>query len=371
MKMNPSEQKEKSLRFIRTYFERFVSAKENHWNYVDGCLLNAAVQLYDHYGDAFYKDFILKYYDNYIDEQGNIRYYDINAYNLDSINSGNGLFFAYRSTGDERYRNAIELLMRQLRNQPRTHTGNFWHKQIYPQQVWLDGLYMGLVFYMRYETAFGGKEHYSDILSQFQNVRKYLYDEEKGLHYHACDMARKQPWANRDTGCSLNFWSRACGWHFMALIDTMDAMDASVSDVYQELGDLFREALQGILKYQDPRTGLFYQVIDHPEVPGNYLETSGSAMIAYTIYKACRMKAIPETEYRETADKMMRSLTDLKIREDNGVLRIGDICSGAGLSDTRNGTIEYYLSEPIVYDDHKGAAPYMMACVECEKLENK
>ncbi len=358
----------KTDRFISEYIERFKPAKENNWNYIDGCFINAIIMLYQVTNDTKYKDFVIQYYNNYIDEQGNIQYYDINEYNIDSINSGNGLFFAYDETKDKKYKTAIELLQHQLRTHPRTSTGNFWHKKIYPEQVWLDGLYMGQVFYTRYETKFGGKEHYMDILNQFRNVRKYLYNEDKGLYYHACDMSRKQNWADKETGLSSNFWLRACGWYLMALIDVMDVMDESIYDMYRELGELFKETLKGLLKYRDVETGLFYQVVDHPEVKGNYIETSGSAMIAYSIFKACRMKILLKEKYQGIAHEMLNALTELKIREENGVLRIGDICKGAGLSDKRDGSIEYYLSEPVVYDDHKGAAPYIMTYAESLRL---
>lgn len=358
----------KTEKFIADYLARFTPAKKECWNYIDGCLMNAVIMLYEHTGKEIYKQFVIDYYERYIEEDGNIKYYDLEEYNIDSINSGNGLFFVYAATGQEKFRKAIELLMRQLKGHPRTATGNFWHKKIYPEQVWLDGLYMGQVFYMRYETILGKKEHYHDIVSQFGNVGKYLYNEEKGLHYHACDMAKVQPWANKETGLSANFWLRACGWHLMALIDTMEVMESRVYECYRELGDLFKEALRGILQYRDEETGLFYQVVDRKDVEGNYLETSGSAMIAYAILKACRMKVILPEKYLPIGMEMLNSLTDIRVQEIEGVLKIGGICRGAGLSADRDGTVAYYLSEPIVYDDHKGAAPYIMAYVESLRL---
>ncbi len=353
----------KMEQFIKGYFERFVSAKENHWNYVDGCLLNAAVLLYEQKKEEYYKDFVLHYYKKYIEENGNIRFYYPKDYNLDSINSGNGLFFAYRETGEEKYNKAIELLMDQIRNQPRTYTGNFWHKKCYPEQVWLDGLYMAQVFYARYQKL--KDKDYSDIVSQFKNVRKYLYNPEKGLYYHAIDMAKKQPWCNKENGLSPNFWGRACGWHIMALIDTMEIIGETGD--YQGLKDIFIEAINGLLQYQEKETGLFYQVVDREDVPENYLETSGSAMAAYAVLKGCRMGVLPCGIYKGQGEKILDSLIQLKIKEIDGVLKLGDICRGAGLSDDRDGTVEYYLSEPDGYDDHKGAAPLIMAYIESQR----
>ena len=355
--------------FISDYLKRFKTAKENQWNYIDGCLMNAVIMLYNFSGEEKYKSFVMKYYEKYIEENGNIKYYNINDYNLDSINSGNGLFFMLEQTHEKKYLNAIELLMEQLRNQPRTATGNFWHKKIYPHQVWLDGLYMGLVFYTKYDTLLGDRSHYEDIVNQFRNVRKYMFSTEKGLYFHACDMAKKQSWANPKTGLSRCFWLRACGWHLMALIDVISSMDKSMHEYRKELADIFKEAASGILKYQDDESGLFYQVVDRKDVKNNYLETSGSAMIAYALLKACRLKILLEEEYRSRAMKIFDSLTDRALVEKDKVLKIGGICRGAGLSDDRNGTVEYYLSEPIVYDDHKGAAPYIMAYVESLRLK--
>ena len=354
----------KMEQFIKGYFDRFVPAKENHWNYVDGCLLNAAVLLYKQRKDVYYKEFVLDYYKQYIEESGNIRFYYPNDYNLDSINSGNGLFFAYKETGEEKYDKAIKLLMAQIKNQPRTYTGNFWHKKCYPEQVWLDGLYMAQVFYAHYQEV--TDQDYSDIISQFKNVRKYLYNPEKGLYYHAIDMAKKQPWCNKENGLSPNFWGRACGWHVMALIDTMEIIGSGETGDYQGLGSIFKEAVDGLLQHQEEKTGLFYQVVDRKDVAENYLETSGSAMVAYAVLKGCRIGALPSEIYKEQGERILNSLIQLKIEEIDGILKLGDICRGAGLSDDRDGTVEYYLSEAVGYDDHKGAAPFIMAYIESQ-----
>lgn len=359
-----SERNYKMEKFIKEYFDRFTSAKINEWNYVDGCALKGAMMMYEVKSEDYFKNFVLDYLKKYINEDGSINFYKQEDYNLDNINTGNTLFFAYNITGQGKYRKAIEILMEQLRKQPRTSTGNFWHKKIYPNQVWLDGLYMGQVFYMKYETQYGKKEHYNDIVNQFKNVRKNIYNNEKGLYYHAWDMAKQQTWADKETGLSPNFWLRAMGWYLMALIDTMEAMEQSVYEYYRDLGDLFKEALKGILKYQDKESGLFYQVIDKGDIEGNYLETSGSAMIAYSMLKACRMKVILADKYEEKAKNILNSIIDYKIENVDGCLKLGGICRGAGLSEERDGSITYYLSEPVVYDDHKGVGPLIMAYAE-------
>ncbi len=210
-------------------------------------------------------------------------------YNIDSINSGKALFFALEETGEERYRKAIEFATCSgFREHPRCQCGNFWHKQLYPNQIWLDGLYMAQPFYMAYEAKFDGMAHVADITRQFQNVRKYLYNPEKGLNYHAYDEARVQFWADKETGCSKNFWLRSTGWYLMALVDCIALCSEQLYEHYRALVDIFRESIRGVLPYR-AEDGLFYQVIDHPEAEGNYTETSGSAMIAYSLLKGVRI----------------------------------------------------------------------------------
>ena len=365
------QRNEKAEKFIKGYIDRFTSAKKEKWNYEDACVLIGVIKMYQVTGEKYYKEFVLDYLKKYINEDGTINFYRPENYHLDNISAGNVLYFAYDVTGEEKYRKAIEELMEQLRHQPRIDSGNFWHKDIYPNQVWLDGLYMAQVFYMDYETRFGGKEHYNDIISQFKNVRQYMYNEEKGLYYHAYDATKSEFWADRQTGVSPNFWLRAIGWYMLGLIDAMSAISQPIYEYYRDLGDLFKEALKGILQYQDKETGLFYQVVDRSDVKGNYLETSGSAMIAYAMLKACEMKVILPEKYEQNAMHILSSLIDTRIEEIDGVLKLGGICSVAGLGakNNRDGSVEYYLSEPIVYDDHKGVGPFIMAYAESLKLD--
>lgn len=363
--------KDKLEKYVRGYIDNFTSAKKDQWNYEDGCVLKGAVMMYEATKDDYYKDFVLKYFDKYINEDGSINFYELEEFNIDHISTGTVLFFAYDMTGEEKYRKAIEVLMEQIRKQPRTESGNFWHKSIYPNQIWMDGLYMGQVFYMQYETRFGGKEHYNDIISQFKNVRKFLFNEEKGLYYHAYDSVKEQPWANKETGVSKNFWLRAIGWYLIALIDTMSVMEQPIYEYYRDLQALFKETLTGILKYQDKETGLFYQVVDKADAEGNYLETSGSAMIAYAILKACRMKVLLTEKYEGIALQIVNTLVDTRIEEVDGRLKLGGICEVAGLGgkDKRDGSLKYYFMEPVVYDDHKGVGPLIMAYSEICKLQ--
>ncbi len=352
----------KMEQYVTSYLTDYQNAKD-HWNYEDGCVLMGTVLLYRVTGDEYYKNFIVHYMDRFINEDGSINYYNKEHYNIDGINTGKVLFFLYEETKVEKYRAAIEVLMDQLRSQPRTNSNNFWHKNIYPNQVWLDGLYMAQPFYMEYETKFNQKKNYNDIISQFINVRKYLYNEDKKLYYHGYDEAGIQPWADKKTGVSSNFWLRAMGWYIMALADTMDKISKELFEHYKTLEMLFKECIKGILLYQDRESKLFYQIIDRAEIKDNYLETSGSAMIAYGILKGCSLGALNKEKYQDIGEGIIKSLLENKLIEEDGRLKLKDICSVAGLGpgDTRDGSLSYYLSEPVVCDDQKGAGALFMA----------
>ena len=361
---------------ISGYIEHFLSSYQNYqtyWNYEDGCVLMGCKQLYEATQDKAYLDFVLQYLKQVIEPDGNINNYELGKYNIDSINSGKVLFTAYEITKEEKYRSAIEFIMNQLREHPRTQSSNFYHKGIYPRQIWLDGVYMALPFYMEYETKYGGKEHYHDIMNQVENVRKFLYDNEKTLYYHAYDEARIQPWADKVTGCSPNFWLRSMGWYLMALVDIMDAMSEEIYEQYRRYGDLLKEAVTGILRYQDQKTKLFYQVIDRADVAENYTETSGSAMIAYAILKGCRMHVLSIEKYAAIGEEVLQALIVQKLLMTNEEAHLTDICLVAGLGpgEARDGSVDYYLSEPRVSDDSKGVGPFMMAYAQSLLLKKE
>lgn len=357
--------------FIRQYLAAYQPYK-SYWNYEDGCVLIGCADLFEATGDPAYRDFILRYLEKVITPEGVITNYPLDKYNIDSTNCGRVLFFALDQTGDERYRKAIDFLIDRLATHPRCSCGNFWHKEIYPEQIWLDGLYMAQPFRAAYDTRFGGLKSAADIASQFANVRRYLYDPDKGLYYHACDLNRQQFWADPETGCSANFWLRSMGWYLMALVDCIDYMNEQLYEHYRALVDLFREAVRGILRWADPETGLFYQVIDHAEAEGNYLETSGSAMVIYAVLKGVRLGLLDDEKLLKPALDAFNALTERQLSADaEGAWHLGGICAVAGLGpDTnrrRDGSVAYYLSEPVVADDAKGVGPYFMALSEALK----
>ena len=358
--------KERIERYVRDYLGRY-QAYQKYWNYEDGCLLMGVKRMYEATADPFYKEYILKYLDTRVMPDGSIPSYNLDHDNLDDLNCGKLLFFAIDETGEERYRKALEYHMQRLHAHPRCKCGSFWHKDIYPNQIWLDGLYMAQPLYMEYETRYDKMEHYQDILQQFRNVRNYLYDEKTGLYYHGFDEARVQPWADPVTGCSSNFWSRAYGWWLIALVDTIEVMNRQVYEQYDELRQLLRGAVASLLKYRSTQDGLIYQLIDKPDLEGNYTESSGSVMAAAAILKAVRLGLLLEEKYQPAGLEIFRSVCENKLREsEDGIVRLQDICHVAGLGpgEKRNGSVEYYLSEPISADDAKGVGPFLMAYAE-------
>ena len=350
---------------IEDFYKDFSGVRFDKWNYEDGCILIAAMQLYQATGRELFRDFVVGYMDKYVLEDGTIQHYKKEDYNLDNIAPGKALLFAYEQTGREKFMKAAQELMDQLLHHPRTASGNFWHKKIYPNQVWLDGLFMAQPFFMAFETKYGKKEHYIDIASQFYNVRKYMFDEEAKLYYHGYDESREVFWADPVTGRSKNFWLRATAWYQMAIVDTLEAMSISIYEDYRGLADLYAEGIKGLLRCQDKDTGLFYQVLDLPGAEGNYQETSGSAMLAASIMKACRQKVLLPEKYWHVGEAILDSVIERKLSRTPEGFELKDCCRVAGLGPAkdhrRDGSVEYYLSEPNVLNDNKAIAALFMA----------
>ena len=348
--------------------ERVREGKPASWNYIDGCMITALLAMSDITGDARYFDFAESFIDWFVLDDGTIRTYDRKKYNLDDINEGRVLFPLYAKTGKEKYKKAAENLYRQIREQPRTFEGNFWHKAIYPNQVWLDGLYMAQPFYALYETAFGSGD-VSDTLSQIANVRLRMFDETRKLYYHGYDASRTIFWADPVTGCSKNFWLRSIGWFSVALIDLCEILPNGAGR--DRLCEIFNELIAGVSPYADKETGLYWQVVDQGGREGNYLETSGSSMLAYAMLKGARLGVLPK-EYAAKGEKTFRGIVDKYLSFTDGELNLGGICLVAGLgpenNPRRDGSYEYYISEPVVENDAKGVAPFVLCYTEIKRL---
>ncbi len=344
--------------------EKIRSGEKSTWNYIDGCMIKAILELYDITKEERYLKFADEFIDYFVKEGGSIESYNPMEYNIDNVNAGKTLFDLYKLTGKEKYRKAIDTVYSQVATQPRTKEGNFWHKMIYPNQVWLDGLYMGQPFYMQYEVEFNDAKNCMDSYKQFMNVHEMMRDEKTGLYYHAYDSSREMYWCDKETGLSKHFWLRALGWYAMALIDTMAVMPESMKVEKDNMNAVYKDLIDSMIKYQD-ESGMWYQVVDLGTRKPNYLETSGSAIFAYAIMKSVRLGYLPES-YFSYGEKAFYGICRKYLSEENGELQLDGICLVAGLGGAahRDGTFEYYMSEPVVKNEAKGVAPLILAYIE-------
>ena len=349
--------------------ESMRAGKPVTWNYIDGCMMTALLSLSDITGDAAFFDFAEGFISSFVAEDGSIRTYDAEKHTLDDINEGRVLFPLYDKTGKEKYRLAADTLFRALEAHPRTPEGNFWHKTIYPNQVWLDGVYMAMPFLALYAGHFGRDAESAaitaDLAAQLRNIRAHMRDEKTGLYYHGYDCTRQAFWSDPNTGCSANFWLRAVGWFSVALADLTELLPEG--EARTVAAEIFSDLMESLLPFADPDTGMYYQVIDQGSREGNYLESSGSSMIAYAMLKGARLGVLPASfaaHGRKTFDGIYRTC----LRVTDGELTMENICLVAGLGPEkdrrRDGSYAYYISEPIVKNDAKGVAPFLLAYTE-------
>ncbi len=347
--------------------EKLREGKKGTWNYIDGCMLTALMEMTRITGDPRYADFAETVADYYVQEDGNILTLEADKANLDDINEGRVLFELYQKTGKEKYRKAADLLRYQLEVQPRTCEGNFWHKAIYPNQVWLDGIYMAQPFYALYEKNFGNGD-FSDIVRQIRTVFLRMRSQESGLYFHCYDASKTAFWADPETGCSRNFWLRSLGWFAVALADLAEILPEGQSK--EELMPVFTDLMKSMRSYADEETGMYWQVPDQPGREGNYLETSGSAMMAYAMLKGSRLGVLP-ADYAEAGEKTFNGIMDRYLAFTDTGINLGGICLVAGLGPENNrrrdGSYEYYISEPVVENDAKGVAPFLLAYTEIKR----
>ena len=344
--------------------EKVREGKPASWNYIDGCMLTALTEIAGLRNLPSYFDFVRSVADHFVRKDGSISGYQPEKHNLDDINEGRVLFALYEATGDEKYRRAADFLHRCLLSQPRTPEGSFWHKEIYPNQVWLDGLYMAQPFLALYEMRFGSGSC-SDTVRQIRTVYEHMRDPLTGLYYHGYDPTRSAFWADPVTGCSANFWLRSIGWFSVALADLLEIVPAG--EELDELKAVFRELMESLLRFSDTDTGLYWQVPDQPGREGNYLETSGSCMIAYAMLKGSRLGVL-EARFAAAGEKTFCGVCDRYLSFAGDEIRLGGICLVAGLGPENNrrrdGSYEYYISEPVVENDAKGVAPFILCYTE-------
>jgi unsaturated rhamnogalacturonyl hydrolase len=334
------------------------------WDYTAGLFTLSLLKL-----DApRYLGFVETAIGSFITTNGSIRGYKPEEYQLDHINPGKTVLALYQLTHEERYRKAAELLRRQLDTQPRTSDGGFWHKQRYPYQMWLDGLYMAAPFEAEYAKLFNQPSDFDEVAKQIRLMSEHSYDPATGLFYHGWDDRKQQEWANKVTGKSPNFWGRAIGWYAMSLVDVLDYFPAdhpARPDIIATLQRLYA----GIVKYQDPESGLWYQVVDQGGRPGNYLEATASCMFVYTMAKGVN-RGYLSGDFVPAVRKGYSGIINRLVRVDDKKVTLTQCCSVAGLGYGRDGSYEYYLREPIVDNDLKGVGPFILAGTELQKMHD-
>jgi unsaturated rhamnogalacturonyl hydrolase len=356
-----------SVRMVESTLQRYT-LNDARWHYEHGLQVMAIQRAGEVTGEARYMRFVSDWIDTFVQADGSIRTYRVDEYNLDQINAGKLLFGAWERTGEERYRKALDLLRAQLKTQPRTKSNGFWHKKIYPYQMWLDGIYMAGPFLAEYARRCDEPALFDDVTHQIVLIEKHTRDPKTDLLYHAWDESKQQRWADPVTGCSRYFWGRAIGWYMMALVDVLDHLPREQAQRPELIAILERTA-RALVRVQDEATGLWYQILDLPDRAGNYLEASASAMFVYAFAKAVREGYLTE-EFLFSARRGYHGLLQNLIKIDSqGLLTLEKVCGGAGLGGEpyRDGSFEYYISEKIIPNDPKGVGPFILAALEMER----
>lgn len=336
-----------------------------------GLLPNSFYRLALASGEDKYKKMIHKVTSSFVTEEGELKRYKLENFNIDSVAPGSALLSLYQETKAEKYKQAATRLRKQLSQHPKTSEGAFWHKKIYPHQLWLDGVYMGMPFLADYTNLFESGHALEEVVNEFALTRKHLREPDSGLYYHGWDEAKIQAWADPKTGNSPEFWARGMGWMAMALIDVLDAIPVSRKDLRKPLLEMSAEIALSLVATQDPSTGTWWQIMDKPSERGNYRESSATAMFVYFLASAVERGLISE-EYREAALKGYQGLiNEFVLVHADGTISMTNQCYVAGLGFGRDGSYQYYMSEPVWNNDPKGTVPLILAGIAIHELVNE
>ena len=368
---NSAPKPENAIRMADSQMARYPQswmldgARALKWDYVHGLELLGFQKLYNATKDKKYYDYVKSYLDTTLIDGGhNIRTYQLSKYNIDMINAGKIIFDFYNETKDTVYANALHLLRSQMIDHPRINEGGFWHKQVYPHQMWLDGLYMASPFLAQYAVTFNEPEIFDDVAHQVTLMAKVSYDEKTGLYYHGYDESREQAWSDSITGLSPNFWSRSMGWYIMAVVDVLDFLP----ETHPRRGEIIKilqDFSKSIQNFRDPETGMWYQVTDRIGSEGNYIESTGSIMFIYSWIKGAQ-KGYLDAFYLDLANAAYEQFLKTFIAEnEDGTISITNCCSVSGLGGNpyRDGSYEYYINERRGDNDPKAVGPFLMASV--------
>lgn len=345
------------------------------WNYTNGLVCLANQKLFDYTKEQKYWDYSFSYAAQLIDKDGKINGgYELEKYSLDLVNSGKILFEIYKKTADERYKTAMDELHKQLESHPRNADGGYWHKKSYPWQMWLDGVYMADPFSAQYGAVFNVSKAIDDAVLQVELIQKHTFDAKTGLNFHGYDEKKTQFWANKKTGTSSHVWGRAQGWYCMALVDILDFIPQN-HPKRKELVQTLQKVFSAVLKAQDKDSGVWWQVMDQPRKQGNYLESTCSTMFIYSFAKAYN-KGYVGIKYQNAARTGFDGVLKQFIKKNpDETISITKCCAVAGLGgknpQDRDGSFEYYISEPIRENDAKAVGPFIMAAIELQNILDK
>ncbi len=344
--------------------------KPAKWTYDMGVLLQGIEGVWLATGDARFFNYIQKQVDYFVKEDGSIKTYKSTDFNLDNINNGKLLLMLYQVTQKEKYLKAAQILYQQLQQQPRTSGGAFWHKKIYPNQQWLDGLYMEAPFYAAYASISRADSVWDDIVLQFQEAEKNTRDSANGLLYHAYDASKQMNWSIGSRGHAPHFWARAMGWYCAALVDVMDYFPTNHPKRIV-LTQLITQVAKAIQQQQDPVTGLWKDILAYTgkDSAKNYWEASAAAQFVYFFAKSVRKGYLPE-RYAATAQKGFQGIRTHFLKREAGLVHLDGTVKVSGLGGTpyRDGSFAYYMSEPVIRDDPKGLGAALMAINEIELI---
>jgi len=336
------------------------------WQY-DVAYVGQAIDKLGHV-DNKYSKYLENYVDYFVQEDGSVKMYQVDEYNIDRISPAKNVITLYKRTGLTKYRAAIELHIEQMRTHPKTQSGGYWHKKIYPNQIWLDGLYMASPFLAQYAKEFNAPEWFDEVADEIKLAYKVTLDENSGLLYHAYDESREQKWADPLRGHSPHFWSRGMGWYMMAIVYVLDLLHKKHRD-REYIINILNDVSAAVMKIQDPETGLWFQVLDRGGDTGNYIEGSGSSMFAYTFAKGAKNGYLG-VEYLTIANDVFDSILEhLVVKTEDGFITMKSICGACGLGGNpyRDGSYEYYITEKVIDNDPKGVAPFIMAAIELDR----
>ena len=355
----------------------YIDGQEGNlkWNYTTGLELKAMLDVYCHSerSEESVLDYVDAWYDAIIDSTGRIYKYKKSNYSTDHICPGRTLFGLYDITGKEKYRAAMDTLYSQILTQPRTPEGGFWHKAVYPNQMWLDGLYMAQPFYAEYTARYIAdslqrEANFNDIALQFQTVYDHTFDPETGLLRHAWDSSHQMFWCDPEDGRSAHAWGRAMGWYVMALVDVIEILPAG--EQQDALVRILNSCFQAIPLFADQTTGMWYQVLDRPYAEGNYLEATASAMFVYAMLKGSRLGVLAGITQADACQGYDALLATFVRVDEDGLVNLDHCCEVAGLGGkgNRSGDYDYYINEPVRSNDPKGIGPLIWAALEYERI---